>query len=156
MVLRFWFRKDWGAKYWSKKLKPLLKPLYHPVQFVLLYYRSYYKTCRKDLTCKRAMKCIQKRHIQKFNFPDIAYNFCIGGDGVVYEGRGWVTLPQYMDLSYKEYNGNSIDIAYIGDFREGAPDYMNMAVHELIEFGVEFGYISPDYEVKELTKLVKN
>lgn len=73
MPLKFWFRRDWGAKYWKQDRKKWLRPLYHPVPYILLYYHSYIKTCMDDLSCKKAMKVIQKYHIQFEGFADIAY-----------------------------------------------------------------------------------
>lgn len=37
---------------------------------------------------------------------DIGYNFLIGGDGNVYEGRGWDTTGAHAGVA--EYNTNSI------------------------------------------------
>lgn len=44
----------------------------------------------------------------------------IGGDGHVYEGRGWKIKPFKTDLTNKTqqtYDGMSLDIAYIGNFQ---------------------------------------
>lgn len=32
---------------------------------------------------------MQTYHMESKNWDDIAYNFIVGGDGAVYEGRGW-------------------------------------------------------------------
>jgi hypothetical protein len=42
-------------------------------------------TCFKD-DCIARVKQIQ---ISNFHLPDIPFNFLIGGDGIVYEGRGF-------------------------------------------------------------------
>ncbi|XP_054285456.1 peptidoglycan-recognition protein SC1a/b-like [Macrosteles quadrilineatus] len=53
------------------------------------------------------------------NLPDIAYNFLVGGDGNVYEGRGWYTKPQKF-LTDPKCSDKTIDIAFIGKY--GYPD----------------------------------
>lgn len=45
-------------------------------------------------------------------WDDIGYNFIIGEDGNVYEGRGW----KYLGTHAPAYNGQSIGICVIGDF----------------------------------------
>lgn len=54
---------------------------------------------------------MQKLHLGRdFNFADIGYNFMIGGDGNIYEGRGWHKQGAHTS----GYNRGSIGIAYIG------------------------------------------
>ena len=43
---------------------------------------------------------------------DIGYNFLVGEDGNVYEGRGWNTIGVHAPT----YNRNIIGICIIGDF----------------------------------------
>jgi N-acetylmuramoyl-L-alanine amidase len=45
-------------------------------------------------------------------WDDIGYNFVVGEDGNVYEGRGW----NAVDSHAVPYNRNSIGICIIGDF----------------------------------------
>jgi N-acetylmuramoyl-L-alanine amidase len=45
-------------------------------------------------------------------WPDIGYNFLVGEDGNVYEGRGWDAVGAHA----VPYNSNSIGICVIGDF----------------------------------------
>ena len=49
---------------------------------------------------------------------DIGYNFLIGEDGRVYEGRGWDAVGAHT----LGYNSVSIGIAFIGDFRGRSPN----------------------------------
>jgi hypothetical protein len=46
-------------------------------------------------------------------WQDIGYNFLIGGDGNVYEGRGWGIWGAHVP----RYNSKSIGICVIGDFQ---------------------------------------
>jgi N-acetylmuramoyl-L-alanine amidase len=43
---------------------------------------------------------------------DIGYNFVVGEDGNVYEGRGWTRVGAHA----VNWNSRSIGIAVIGDF----------------------------------------
>lgn len=48
------------------------------------------------------------------------FSFLVGMDGNVYEGRGWNVKPIKTDLEHprqKKWDGKSIDVAYIGDYR---------------------------------------
>jgi N-acetylmuramoyl-L-alanine amidase len=45
-------------------------------------------------------------------WDDIGFNFVVGEDGNVYEGRGWNAVGSHA----VPYNGNSIGICVIGDF----------------------------------------
>jgi N-acetylmuramoyl-L-alanine amidase len=48
--------------------------------------------------------------MDRLNYSDIAYNFLVGGDGQVYEGRGW----DIQDALAKNVNDISLGIAFIG------------------------------------------
>lgn len=50
-------------------------------------------------------------------WPDIAYNFLVGGDGCVYEGRGW----DVQGTSVKGWNNRSLAVCFIGDYRRAPP-----------------------------------
>jgi N-acetylmuramoyl-L-alanine amidase len=45
-------------------------------------------------------------------WADIGYNFVVGEDGNIYEGRGWNAKGAHAPA----YNGRSIGICIIGDF----------------------------------------
>lgn len=54
----------------------------------------------------------------QFNYGDIGYNFLVGGDGNIYEGRGWETVGAHTS----SYNRVSYGIGFIGDFRTKPPN----------------------------------
>jgi N-acetylmuramoyl-L-alanine amidase len=45
-------------------------------------------------------------------YNDIAFNFLIGDDGNVYEGRGWEVTGQHTP----SFNEKSLGFAFIGNF----------------------------------------
>ncbi|XP_054264341.1 uncharacterized protein LOC128987492 isoform X2 [Macrosteles quadrilineatus] len=46
------------------------------------------------------------------------YTFLVGGDGRVYEGRGYTNTPSKVGDKWAKYEGKSFDVAYIGRFSE--------------------------------------
>ncbi|XP_054264340.1 peptidoglycan-recognition protein SB2-like isoform X1 [Macrosteles quadrilineatus] len=55
------------------------------------------------------------------------YTFLVGGDGRVYEGRGYTNTPSKVGDKWAKYEGKSFDVAYIGRFSEDRPAYPDMA-----------------------------
>lgn len=77
-------------------------------------------------------------------WSDIGYNFIIGGDGAVYEGRGW-TLEGAHTLAW---NNVSIGIAFIGTYNNEIPSSSMLSAFQLlVEKGVELGHVTKDYKV---------
>lgn len=60
---------------------------------------------------------MQTFHIETRKWDDIGYNFLIGCDGNVYEGRGWGVEGSH---TFK-YNKLSIGISFIGCFMRKLP-----------------------------------
>lgn len=68
----------------------------------------------------------------------------VGGDGSVYEGRGWDRQGAHT----KGYNERSIGIAFIGTFIEvKPPERQLIAAQKLIAKGVELDKIAPNYRL---------
>ncbi|XP_035209347.1 peptidoglycan-recognition protein SC2-like, partial [Stegodyphus dumicola] len=83
-------------------------------------------------------------HMDYQGYGDIAYNFLIGSDGRVYEGRGWTVRGTHT----LNFNTNSVGIAFIGNFNEIQPNKkMISAVLNLINCGVRKGYLTPIREI---------
>ncbi|RWS18622.1 peptidoglycan recognition protein-like protein [Leptotrombidium deliense] len=75
---------------------------------------------------------------------DIGYSFLIGGDGKVYEGRGWGVEGAHT----LGYNRNGIGISFIGDFTNVTPsNNMLNAAKALIACGVKSGKIKSTYQL---------
>ncbi|KPJ07297.1 Peptidoglycan-recognition protein LB [Papilio machaon] len=71
-------------------------------------------------------------------------HFAVGGDGSIYEGRGWKAVGAHAS----GYNSVSIGIVLIGDFVSQLPLAHQLELtKELITVGVELGYISKDYSL---------
>lgn len=79
-----------------------------------------------------------------FDWSDIAYNFLIGGDGTIYEGRGW----NKQGAHEKGLNKHSLGIGILGTFQQVDPLYKQMhATGRLIEEGIRLGKINPCYDL---------
>jgi hypothetical protein len=54
-----------------------------------------------------------------FIVADINFSFVIGGDGKIYEGRGWTTYapPALKGKRYSGLDRKSINVAMIGDYK---------------------------------------
>ena len=51
-------------------------------------------------------------------WSDIGYSFLVGGDGNVYEGRGW----SYVGAHTQNYNSKSFAASMIGSFESSLPN----------------------------------
>uniref|UniRef100_A0AAZ3P8I3 Peptidoglycan recognition protein 1 n=1 Tax=Oncorhynchus tshawytscha TaxID=74940 RepID=A0AAZ3P8I3_ONCTS len=79
-------------------------------------------------------------HMQDRNFDDIGYNFLIGGDCTVYEGRGWGVVGTHT----KGNNHNSLAIAFMGNFNNESPSpAAKSSVKQLLQCGVSQGHFHP-------------
>lgn len=95
-------------------------------------------------SCTFQVRYMQTFHIESRNWSDIGYNFLVGGDGAVYEGRSWDTVGAHT----KGYNIKSIGIALIGTFNTVVPpERQIVALQQLIEYGVQLNKIDKDYKL---------
>ena len=102
-------------------------------------------SCDSLRTCKEKVKAFQDLHIDDNGWADIGYSFLIGGDGTVYEGRGWGKVGAHT----RNYNSAGLGICLIGNFNDEWPtnDALN-AARRLIECGVSSGRIRSDYTLR--------
>lgn len=73
--------------------------------------------CETQAACDAVMRDLQSTHIDTNGWADIGYNFCIGDNGVVYEGRGWNRWGAHTP----GFNSNSIGFCFFGDFASVLP-----------------------------------
>lgn len=130
-------REGWGA------LQPVqVEPVTTPVPFVIIHHTYIPAACADMQACILAMQWMQDFHMNNRTWNDIGYTFAIGGDGRVYEGRGWGTVGAHAP----NYNNKSVGITLIGDWTVQLPPEEQLATaHKLIAFGVRQGYIREDY-----------
>ncbi|KAG6446808.1 hypothetical protein O3G_MSEX004633 [Manduca sexta] len=127
---------------WGGREARTSTPLNHPVQFVVIHHSYIPGVCLSRDECARSMRSMQNFHMNSNGWSDIGYNFAVGGEGSVYEGRGWDAVGAHA----AGYNSNSIGIVLIGDFVSNLPPAVQMqTTQELIAAGVRLGYIRPNY-----------
>ncbi|KAJ9573840.1 hypothetical protein L9F63_008764, partial [Diploptera punctata] len=131
---------------WRANPAKFTVPLEHPVPIVVISANEG-DSCTDYITCSQEMRDTQQDDMYyrpKGGQPDIVYNFMIGGDGNVYEGRGWDVQ------SYHEGADKVLGISFIGDYN---PDKQTLneqqidAAQQLIKYGVEVGKIDENYQL---------
>ncbi|KAL1517473.1 hypothetical protein ABEB36_001236 [Hypothenemus hampei] len=98
--------------------------------------------CNDYQTCAGKVSALQSWQVATFGYFDIAYNYLIGGDGNIYEGRGAGVENAWMP--------SAIDICYIGNYirnYDKVSTKMDKAGQRLIaRLGIQ-GYLTSDYVV---------
>jgi N-acetylmuramoyl-L-alanine amidase len=83
-------------------------------------------------------------HISVVGWFDIGYNFLVGEDGRVYEGRGWDREGAHTHL----WNSVAVAFSVMGNFMTRLPDPVAMsAVQNMITCGIQQGRITPEYKL---------
>ncbi|XP_059476113.1 peptidoglycan-recognition protein LC-like [Neocloeon triangulifer] len=128
---------------WLAQPVDVSDPLHHPVEFVIISH-SATNPCYNHTQCVLQVRKIQMFHIESFGWADIGYNFVVGGEGGIYEGRGWDKIGAHA----KGYNNRSIGVNFIGTYVTVLPsERQMMAAKILIEEGVRLGKVSPEYKL---------
>ncbi|XP_066906287.1 peptidoglycan-recognition protein SB2 isoform X6 [Halyomorpha halys] len=138
-TLKLRTRHNWSLRTELKDCEPLK---IRPAEFVMVGH-TVSRTCEIPDQCEDIMTSTQSDHIRK-GYCDIGYSFVIGGDGYIYEGRGWGKSGAHT----YGFNCNSIGVGLIGDFNKNIPtsDMLDM-LQLLIEEGVRIREISQQYKL---------
>ncbi|XP_072464157.1 peptidoglycan recognition protein 1 [Notamacropus eugenii] len=130
---------------WRALPSRCLRPLNLPVEYVLVSHTAG-NPCFSPSECEQRMRAIQNDHVQIQGYCDIVYNFLIGEDGLVYEGRGWSTQGAHADPIL---NPTSLGISFIGNFRNRAPAPRALrALQSLLRCGTLLGILSSRYIIR--------
>ncbi|XP_050677636.1 peptidoglycan-recognition protein LB-like [Leptidea sinapis] len=115
-----------------------------PVPFVVIHHSYSPPACFTRSQCEQAMTEMLRFHVDTRGWWDIGYNFAVGGDGSVYEGRGWEVVGAHS----LHFNNYSIGICLIGDWTDTLPPAKQLqSAKSLISAGVDKGYINVDYKL---------
>ncbi|XP_076989709.1 peptidoglycan recognition protein 1 [Tamandua tetradactyla] len=116
-----------------------------PVRYVVVSHTAG-STCNSPTSCEQQARNVQHYHAQTLGWCDVGYNFLIGEDGLVYEGRGWDTKGAHTGATW---NPISIGISFMGNYMERVPPNRALrAAQNLLACGVARGALSPRYEIK--------
>ncbi|XP_068944387.1 peptidoglycan recognition protein 1 [Petaurus breviceps papuanus] len=130
---------------WGGFSSQCLRPLNLPVDNVLVSHTAG-NPCFSPSDCEHQIRTIQREHVRVRRKCDIAYNFLIGEDGLIYEGRGWSTLGGHSDSTL---NPISLGISFIGNFRNRSPDPRALrALQSLLSCGAKHGVLSSRYIIR--------
>ncbi|XP_054260258.1 peptidoglycan-recognition protein SD-like [Macrosteles quadrilineatus] len=139
--VKYCTRKEWGAVPPRPSSGYLCKPASH---VRLTTTRSNY--CADRVGCAGTLQKLQSYHMNN-GLCDIPYNFLIGGDYTVYEGRGFLWNPLLKE-EYGELDGKVLDIAMIGTFQEISPSpYMMTLALDLINAFVKKKDLIPTFQL---------
>lgn len=96
------------------------------------------------------MKAIQLDHIERYG--DIGPNFLVGGDGLIFEGRGVNVVPAMV----KGFNTKIIAILFIGTYSSNdmPNDKQIENVKTVLKALVAKGVLQPDYTLQGLCQLI--
>ncbi|XP_065337954.1 peptidoglycan-recognition protein SC2-like [Cloeon dipterum] len=131
-------RDGWGARPATRRTN-----LRRPVPFVLIHH-SAGNNCDNLSKCTSTVRNIQAYHMDSRRWSDIGYNFLIGGDGSVFEGRGWTRQGSHEP----KYNANGLGICFLGNFQGEAPTAAAIeSAKRLIDCGVSTNMISNNYKL---------
>ncbi|XP_018560982.1 peptidoglycan-recognition protein LB isoform X2 [Anoplophora glabripennis] len=129
---------------WHARPAKQADPIISPVPYVVIHHTFNPPACNTTEECLSAMRWMQDFHQFNRTWWDIGYNFAVGGDGKVYEGRGWFTIGAHAP----RYNSISMGISLIGDWTASLPPERQLAAaHKLIAMGVREGHIAEDYHL---------
>lgn len=129
-------RIQWGA------LAPNNKDsLESPAKRVVIHHTAM-RNCKSQIESMYELLIIQRFHMQDRHYDDIGYNFLVGEDGTVYEGRGWGVMGAHT----KGNNHDSLGIAFMGNFNNDSPSTEALtSVKNLLESGVTQGFLLPEF-----------
>ncbi|XP_066603431.1 peptidoglycan-recognition protein SC2-like [Prorops nasuta] len=131
-------RSEWGARNATGPIKNLSVG---PTPYVLIHH-SDTGGCITQALCQAKIRLIQNYHINVRHWGDIGYNFLVGEDGNVYEGRGWDKHGAHS----KFYNSKSIGICIVGNYTRREPNVAAVrATKQLIAYGASIDKISATY-----------
>ncbi|XP_062275521.1 peptidoglycan recognition protein 5 [Scomber scombrus] len=128
---------------WSAASPRNREALSGPAQRVIIHHTAL-ANYTNQRQCMDHLLSIQRLHMKDRGFDDIGYNFLVGADGTVYEGRGWGVVGAHT----KGYNHDSLGIAFMGNFNNDAPSKEAISsVKQLLQSGVFQGFLQSKFDL---------
>ncbi|XP_019636421.1 PREDICTED: peptidoglycan-recognition protein SC2-like [Branchiostoma belcheri] len=130
-------RAEWGARPPRSRAN-----VTSPVPYVIIHH-SYDFGCLNKSDCEEHVRLIQDFHMDSRGWDDIGYNFLVGGDGDVFEGRGWDVRGAHAG---PDWNGRSIGICFMGNFTDTLPSEEAITAGKmLIQLSVQRNKLMANY-----------
>lgn len=136
-------RSEWTSEPLNENINLLIE---FPIQKIIVGHTDDTESCLTKADC---IAKVQEIHARNSQLLDIPWNFLIGGDGKVYEGRGNLYEGEHtMNAFGSNYNDIGIGIGFIGNFTTELPPYqMRNVFYEFIEQSTLYMNFSVDYKV---------
>ncbi|XP_071095149.1 peptidoglycan-recognition protein SD-like [Haliotis cracherodii] len=132
-------RSEWGARPAHLGVGTLVKT----PDYVIIHHGAT-AGCNNKEDCVKIMQSYQNFHLDGRGWSDIGYNFAIGDDGNVYEGRGWDAVGAHTGGC----NSKSIGIVFIGNFNNREPSEAALdALKKILECGVRNGKLMTSFRL---------
>ncbi|XP_041372060.1 uncharacterized protein LOC121385444 isoform X2 [Gigantopelta aegis] len=129
-------RRDWGAR--ASRAVNLLTQ----TPFYLLVHHGATIGCSYREECIREVRAYQDFHMDAHGWDDIGYSFLIGGDGNVYEGRGWNRIGAHT----RHYNAVGLGTCMIGNYMKAPPTLAQLyQLRRLFACSVANNKVTSDY-----------
>ncbi|XP_055346213.1 mast/stem cell growth factor receptor kita-like [Paramacrobiotus metropolitanus] len=112
-------RKAWGAR----DVRVTEMDMLPQPATCMVFTHSYGARCFDARNCSLITQAMQTYNMDTNKRPDIFYNFLIGYDGSVFEGRGRTYRPT---VNWK-YNAYSLGVAFIGKYPPSGDDFTKLS-----------------------------
>ncbi|XP_010945144.1 peptidoglycan recognition protein 1 [Camelus bactrianus] len=130
---------------WRALASECRERLTRPVRYVVVSHTAG-SHCDTPASCAQQAQNVQSYHVRNLGWCDVGYNFLIGEDGLVYEGRGWNIKGAHAGPTW---NPISIGISFMGNYMNRVPPPRALrAAQNLLACGVALGALRSNYEVK--------
>ncbi|KAM8963447.1 peptidoglycan recognition protein 1 [Lycaon pictus] len=130
---------------WRAPVSRCTEKLQLPVRNVVVSHTAG-SHCNSPALCLMQVQNVHSYHTKSLNWCDVGYNFLIGEDGLVYEGRGWDTKGDHTGVNW---NPISIGISFMGNYMERSPPPRALrAAQSLLACGVAQGKLNPRYQLR--------
>jgi len=127
-------RNRWGGR--PPRDPDLVLPV-DRVQFIIIHHTNS-TPCVAHGSCSNLARTLYNTHTIQRKLNDISYNFFIGGNGLVYEGRGWSTQGEVAPA----FNARALNIAFAGQYDTVLPSQRIITTfNAFIRCGISQGHI---------------
>ncbi|XP_035689900.1 peptidoglycan-recognition protein SC2-like [Branchiostoma floridae] len=132
-------RDGWGAR-----PPKYTNHMHTPISQVFIHHTTG-SACYDVDRCSSLIRSHQNYHMDNRGWADIGYNFLIGEDGRVYEGRGFDRQGGHT----QGYNSVAIAVSFVGDYMTRLPNQAALdAAKAIIACGVQLGKVTSGYRLQ--------
>ncbi|KAI3387257.1 hypothetical protein SNEBB_002689 [Seison nebaliae] len=136
---------DYNRTQWDADKPRATKPLLlNPPDHIIVHHTAT-NFCENEKECKAMMKHMQYYHMNIHGWNDIGYNFVIGEDAKVYEGRGYGIWGAHAT----SFDSKSLGIAIVGDYTDRLPNKETLKrLKDFLECSVKKVHLLPTYKLQ--------